>query len=135
MCCVYYNSDLYGFPSLYNMILYNRGTFILMKSIIAVIPSRFLYPGIVSLLVSSVSFPLGLGQFMAGDLNTHDQVYGLFTNFTWTKENLGVEEMNIVRHWSTPYTDVFSGLLCFVLVTVRQSLFTRLIDSAVIISE
>lgn len=80
--------------------------------------SRFLYPGIVSLLVSSVSFPLGLGQFMAGDLNTHDQVHGLFTNFSWTKENLGVEEMNIVKHWSTQYTDVFGGLLSFVLFTV-----------------
>ncbi|XP_026667131.1 chloride channel protein 2 isoform X2 [Ceratina calcarata] len=75
--------------------------------------NRFLYPGIVSLLVSSVSFPLGLGQFMAGDLNTHDQVHGLFTNFTWTEQELGVEEMNIVKHWSTEYTDVFIGLLGF----------------------
>lgn len=81
--------------------------------------SRFLYPGIVSLLVSSVSFPLGLGQFMAGDLNTHDQVYGLFTNFTWTKQELGVEEMNIVKHWSTVYTDVFIGLIGFVAFTVN----------------
>ncbi|KAI4490949.1 hypothetical protein M0802_010623 [Mischocyttarus mexicanus] len=80
--------------------------------------NRFLYPGIVSLLVSSVSFPLGLGQFMAGELNTHDQVFGLFTNFTWTKDNLGVEEMDIVKHWSTPYTDVFTGLLSYVLFTV-----------------
>ncbi|KAK2577238.1 hypothetical protein KPH14_003384 [Odynerus spinipes] len=86
--------------------------------------NRFLYPGIVSLLVSSVSFPLGLGQFMAGDLNTHDQVYGLFTNFTWTKENLGVEEMNIVKHWSTPYTDVFTGLLGFVLFTFIFSIIS-----------
>ncbi|XP_070152551.1 chloride channel protein 2 isoform X1 [Polyergus mexicanus] len=86
--------------------------------------NRFLYPGIVSLLVSSVSFPLGLGQFMAGDQNTHDQVYGLFTNFTWTQENLGVEEMNIVKHWSTPYTDVFSGLLSFVLVTFIFSIIS-----------
>ncbi|XP_011149998.1 chloride channel protein 2 isoform X2 [Harpegnathos saltator] len=86
--------------------------------------NRFLYPGIVSLLVSSVSFPLGLGQFMAGDLNTHDQVYGLFTNFTWTKENLVAEEMNIVKHWSTPYTDVFSGLLSYVLVTFIFSIIS-----------
>ncbi|KAL6425490.1 hypothetical protein ACFW04_009572 [Cataglyphis niger] len=86
--------------------------------------NRFLYPGIVSLLVSSVSFPLGLGQFMAGDQNTHDQVYGLFTNFTWTQENLSVEEMNIVKHWSTPYTDVFSGLLSFVLVTFIFSIIS-----------
>ncbi|XP_011175195.1 chloride channel protein 2 isoform X2 [Solenopsis invicta] len=87
--------------------------------------NRFLYPGIVSLLVSSVSFPLGLGQFMAGDLNTHDQVFGLFTNFTWTKVNLSVEEMNIVKHWSTSYTnDVFSGLLSFVLVTFIFSIIS-----------
>ncbi|XP_072747839.1 chloride channel protein 2 isoform X1 [Anoplolepis gracilipes] len=86
--------------------------------------NRFLYPGIVSLLVSSVSFPLGLGQFMAGDQNTHDQVHGLFTNFTWTQANLGVEEMNIVKHWSTPYTDVFSGLLSFVLVTFIFSIIS-----------
>ncbi|XP_032669295.1 chloride channel protein 2 isoform X1 [Odontomachus brunneus] len=86
--------------------------------------NRFLYPGIVSLLVSSVSFPLGLGQFMAGDLNTHDQVYGLFTNFTWTKKNLVAEEMNIVKHWSTPYTDVFSGLLGFVLFTFIFSIIS-----------
>lgn len=62
---------------------------------------------------------------MAGDLNTHDQVHGLFTNFTWTKENLVAEEMNIVKHWSTPYTDVFSGLLGYVLFTVRRLLFIR----------
>ncbi|XP_029175926.1 chloride channel protein 2 isoform X3 [Nylanderia fulva] len=86
--------------------------------------NRFLYPGIVSLLVSSVSFPLGLGQFMAGDQNTHDQVHGLFTNFTWTRENLSVEEMSIVKHWSTPYTDVFSGLLSFVLVTFIFSIIS-----------
>ncbi|CAK9798858.1 Chloride channel protein 2 [Anthophora plagiata] len=86
--------------------------------------NRFLYPGIVSLMVSSVSFPLGLGQFMAGDLNTHDQVYGLFTNFTWTKEELGVEEMNIVKHWSTNYTDVFIGLFGFVAFTFIFSIIS-----------
>ena len=72
-------------------------------------------------MVSSVSFPLGLGQFMAGDLNTHDQVHGLFTNFTWTRENLSVEEVNVVKHWATKYTDVFVGLLSFTLFTVRTS--------------
>ncbi|XP_076639754.1 chloride channel protein 2 isoform X1 [Colletes latitarsis] len=86
--------------------------------------NRFLYPGIVSLLVSSVSFPLGLGQFMAGDLNTHDQVYGLFTNFTWTKQHLGVEEINTVKHWSTTYTDVFTGLLGFVAFTFIFSIIS-----------
>ncbi|XP_034937991.1 chloride channel protein 2 isoform X2 [Chelonus insularis] len=79
--------------------------------------NRFLYPGIVSLLVASVSFPLGLGQFMAGELNTHNQVHGLFTNFTWTKQRLSVEEMSVVKHWTTPYSDVFVGLFGYVLFT------------------
>lgn len=33
-----------------------------------------MYPGLVALLVASVTFPKGLGQFMAADINTHDQV-------------------------------------------------------------
>ncbi|KAK7793887.1 hypothetical protein R5R35_003570 [Gryllus longicercus] len=75
--------------------------------------NRFLYPGIVSLIVATVSFPLFLGQYMAGDLNSHDQVSGLFTNFTWTKEDLTVEEAEIVSHWSTTHTDVFVSLAGF----------------------
>ncbi|XP_031781347.1 chloride channel protein 2 isoform X2 [Nasonia vitripennis] len=86
--------------------------------------NRFLYPGIVSLLVSSVAFPLGLGQFMAGDLNTHDQVHGLFTNFTWTKADLNVEEQNVVKHWSTEHSDVFVGLLSFTAFTFIFSIIS-----------
>ena len=80
--------------------------------------SRFLYPGIVVLLVSSVSFPLGLGQFTAGDLTTHQQVSNLFSNFTWTKGNLSVEEQALVAHWTTPYTGIYVNLVGFVLFTV-----------------
>ncbi|XP_049954141.1 chloride channel protein 2 isoform X1 [Schistocerca serialis cubense] len=83
--------------------------------------NRFLYPGIVALVVSSISFPLGLGQYMAGDLNTHDQVAGLFTNFTWTKEWLSVEEQEVVNHWRTPYTSVFVSLAGF---TIFQFIFS-----------
>ncbi|KAJ8679361.1 hypothetical protein QAD02_015148 [Eretmocerus hayati] len=86
--------------------------------------NRFLYPGIVSLMVSSVSFPLGLGQYMAGDLNTHDQVHGLFTNFTWIKDDLNVEERNVVRHWSTEQTDIFVGLLSFTAFTFIFSIIS-----------
>ncbi|XP_012252937.2 chloride channel protein 2 isoform X4 [Athalia rosae] len=86
--------------------------------------NRFLYPGIVSLLVASVSFPLGLGQFMAGDLTTHEQVMGLFVNFTWNKADLTVGEMNVVQHWSTEYTDVFIGLLSYVAFTFTFSIIS-----------
>ncbi|XP_054267623.1 chloride channel protein 2-like isoform X2 [Macrosteles quadrilineatus] len=79
--------------------------------------NRFLYPGIVALLASTVSFPMGLGQYMAGDLNTHDQVAGLFSNFTWTKGYLTVEEADTLRHWTTKNTDVFVSLCGFMLYT------------------
>ncbi|XP_023247011.1 chloride channel protein 2 [Copidosoma floridanum] len=86
--------------------------------------NRFLYPGIVSLVVSSFSFPLSLGQYMAGVLNTHDQVHGLFTNFTWTKLDLNVEERNIIKYWSTEQTDVFVGLLGFTAFTFIFSIIS-----------
>ncbi|XP_039291627.1 chloride channel protein 2 isoform X2 [Nilaparvata lugens] len=89
--------------------------------------NRFLYPGIVILLSSSVSFPLGLGQYMAGDLNTHDQVAGLFSNFTWTKGYLTVEEAEILRHWTTNHTDVFVSLAGFILFTYVFSIIASTI--------
>lgn len=89
--------------------------------------NRFLYPGLVALTVASVSFPLGLGQYMAGDLNTHEQVTSLFTNFTWTKEDLNVEEAEIVRHWVTPQTDVFVSLIGFTIFTYVFSIIAATI--------
>ncbi|KAK6641646.1 hypothetical protein RUM44_013361 [Polyplax serrata] len=79
--------------------------------------NRFLYPGIVSLLVASTCFPFGLGRYMAGDLSTHEQVSSLFTNFTWTKRDFTVEEIEILRHWSTEHTNVFVSLAGFTLFT------------------
>lgn len=76
--------------------------------------SRFLYPGIVALLVASATFPLGAGQFMAGTLNTHDQVTNLFSNFTWSSENLTVAEQDIVKNWKTPYTGIFVNLAIYI---------------------
>ncbi|KAJ6639380.1 Chloride channel protein 2 [Pseudolycoriella hygida] len=37
--------------------------------------NRFLYPGILALIVSSLSYPLGTGQFIAGELSTHEQFF------------------------------------------------------------
>lgn len=89
--------------------------------------NRFLYPGIVVLVASSVSFPLGLGRFMAGDLNTHDQVTGLFSNFTWTKDELTVEESEVLRHWTTKSTDHFICLTGFIIYTFIFSIIASTI--------
>nr|XP_022908827.1 chloride channel protein 2 [Onthophagus taurus] len=89
--------------------------------------NRFLYPGLVALLISTVSFPLGLGQFIAGDLTTHEQVLNLFSNFTWTNSNLTVEQQAVLNHWITPYTGVFINLAGFVLFTFIFSIIASTI--------
>lgn len=70
--------------------------------------------------MATVSFPLGAGQFMAGDLTTHEQVSNLLGNFTWTGKNLTVEEQDILEHWQTPYSGVYVSLAGFILFTVSM---------------
>ncbi|XP_031617076.1 chloride channel protein 2 isoform X2 [Contarinia nasturtii] len=89
--------------------------------------NRFLYPGIVALIVSSFSYPLGTGQFIAGELSTHEQVHQLFTNFTWTADELTVEQATIVNYWSTEYTDIFFNLSTFMLFTFVFSIIASTI--------
>lgn len=57
---------------------------------------------------------------MAGDLTTHDQVASLFSNFTWTRQNLTVEEQAMLNHWETPYSGVLINLSAFVAFTVSK---------------
>lgn len=89
-----------------------------MFSVLFSIFSRFLYPGFLALLVSSISFPLGTGQFLAGELSTHEQVTQLFSNFTWSRNDLTVEQAAVVTHWMTAYTSVFGNLVCYTIFTV-----------------
>ncbi|ODN02440.1 Chloride channel protein 2 [Orchesella cincta] len=79
--------------------------------------NRFIYPFVVSWFIASANFPLGFGQFIAGDLTTHDQVLTLFSNFSWTKENFTVEEVSIMRHWVNPHTGIFINLTIYFVVT------------------
>lgn len=42
----------------------------------------------------------------------------MFSNFTWTKDELTVEEAAVLRHWSTKNTGVFVSLAGFIGFTV-----------------
>ncbi|XP_067615143.1 chloride channel protein 2 isoform X4 [Eurosta solidaginis] len=84
--------------------------------------NRFLYPGFLALLVSSLSFPLGPGQFIAGELSTHEQVTQLFSNFTWSRDDLTVEQAAIVTHWVTSYTNIFINLSIYIVFTFFLSI-------------
>lgn len=69
-------------------------------------------------MTASASFPLGPGQYSAGELTTHEQVTSLFSNFTWTNTNLTAHENEILKHWQTSHTGVYVNLMCFCLYTV-----------------
>ncbi|XP_050434534.1 chloride channel protein 2 isoform X2 [Adelges cooleyi] len=76
--------------------------------------NRFLYPSLITFLTLSLTFPLGLGKYIAGDLNVNDQLRGLFSNFTWTKDDFTIEESEMMNHWRTENTNVFICLSAFV---------------------
>ncbi|CAG7785203.1 unnamed protein product [Allacma fusca] len=89
--------------------------------------NRFIYPFIISWFIASLNFPFGFGQFIAGDLTTHDQVVTLFSNFSWTKGNFTVEEVTVVKHWMNPYTGIFINLPLYIIATFFLSILASTI--------
>lgn len=80
--------------------------------------SIFLYPTILVVVISSITYPFGLGQYVGGHLSTHDQVTELFSNFTWTQSNLTEVEAKIVANWTTGKTNVIHHLIAYFLYSV-----------------
>ncbi|ALC46863.1 ClC-a, partial [Drosophila busckii] len=74
-----------------------------------------IYPAIISLIISTLTFPLGSGQFLGSELSSEEQLTELFSNFTWTRTDHNVEEAHIVSHWTTKYSNVFGNLICYTL--------------------
>ncbi|XP_030374554.1 chloride channel protein 2-like isoform X2 [Scaptodrosophila lebanonensis] len=77
--------------------------------------NRFIYPAIITLIISSITFPLGGGQFMSGEIDSPQQLTQLFSNFTWTSKDLNMAQMDIVSNWSSDYSSIFINLICFTL--------------------
>uniref|UniRef100_A0A673FIH3 Chloride channel protein 1-like n=1 Tax=Sinocyclocheilus rhinocerous TaxID=307959 RepID=A0A673FIH3_9TELE len=46
---------------------------------------RLIFPAVVTLVITTLTFPPGFGQFMAGELMPRECINSLFDNFTWTK--------------------------------------------------
>lgn len=71
-----------------------------------------------SLFITTLYFPLGMGQFLASTLSTRTQILHLFSNFTWVSDDLTVEQSEIVSHWVTESCSIFVNLSLYMLVTV-----------------
>ena len=49
------------------------------------------------------------------------QVLDLFSNFTWSSNDLAIDQDEIVSHWRNPYTDFYINLCIFIVVTVLRA--------------
>uniref|UniRef100_A0A671Z1D3 Chloride channel protein 2 n=1 Tax=Sparus aurata TaxID=8175 RepID=A0A671Z1D3_SPAAU len=84
---------------------------------------RLVYPALVTLLVSTLTFPPGFGQFMAGQLTQHESLVALFDNRTWCRQGVA-EEFDYISHhhaWKHPQVNVFITLILFIIMKFWMS--------------
>ncbi|XP_034411085.1 chloride channel protein 2a [Cyclopterus lumpus] len=84
---------------------------------------RLVYPALVTLLVTTLTFPPGFGQFMAGQLTQHESLVALFDNRTWCRQGVA-EEFDYISHhhaWKHPQVNVFITLILFIVMKFWMS--------------
>uniref|UniRef100_H3CGQ9 Chloride channel, voltage-sensitive 2a n=1 Tax=Tetraodon nigroviridis TaxID=99883 RepID=H3CGQ9_TETNG len=84
---------------------------------------RLVYPALVTLLVSTLTFPPGFGQFMAGQLTQHESLVALFDNRTWCRQGVA-EEFDYISHhhaWRHPQVNIFITLFLFIIMKFWMS--------------
>uniref|UniRef100_A0A8C5E5X5 Chloride channel protein 1-like n=1 Tax=Gouania willdenowi TaxID=441366 RepID=A0A8C5E5X5_GOUWI len=79
---------------------------------------RLLFPAVVTLVIATLTFPPGFGQFMAGELMPRECINSLFDNFTWTKISGEAPPTGLGRStaWLHADVSVFIILLLFLLM-------------------
>ncbi|XP_034553528.1 chloride channel protein 1 [Notolabrus celidotus] len=84
---------------------------------------RLIYPGAVTLIISTLTFPPGFGQFMAGELMPRECINSLFDNLTWTKISGSPlpPDMGRSSAWLHPHVSVFIILVLFFIMKFWMS--------------
>ncbi|XP_053315613.1 chloride channel protein 2 isoform X2 [Spea bombifrons] len=84
---------------------------------------RLLYPALVTLLISSLTFPPGFGQFMAGQLTQKETLVTLFDNCTWAQQGISEDftYKGFTSAWKHPKTNVFVTLVVFIVMKFWMS--------------
>ncbi|KAI2656516.1 Chloride channel protein 2 [Labeo rohita] len=83
----------------------------------------FLYSALVSVLISTLTFPPGFGQFMAGQLTQRDSLISFFDHRTWSNHGI-VADFDADDHlaaWKHPQANVFFILSIFVVMKFWMS--------------
>ncbi|XP_023817305.1 chloride channel protein 2 isoform X1 [Oryzias latipes] len=84
---------------------------------------RLLYPVLVTVIISTLTFPPGFGQFMAGQLTQKESLVTLLDNRTWAKQGIA-EEFDYIGHsqaWIHPQVNVFVTLVLFIVMKFWMS--------------
>ncbi|XP_059205197.1 chloride channel protein 1-like [Centropristis striata] len=87
------------------------------------IKHRLIFPAVVTLVIATLTFPPGFGQFMAGELMPRECINSLFDNFTWTKISGSPPPAGLGRSaaWLHPDVSVFLILLLFLFMKFWMS--------------
>ncbi|XP_040452258.1 chloride channel protein 1 [Falco naumanni] len=82
---------------------------------------RLIYPGVITFLIATVTFPPGFGQFMAGELMPREAISSLFDNYTWARYTGDPLILGKSAAWIHPKVSVFIIILLFFLVKFWMS--------------
>ncbi|KAM3858545.1 chloride channel protein 1a [Diretmus argenteus] len=84
---------------------------------------RLIFPAVVTLVIATLTFPPGFGQFMAGELMPRECINSLFDNFTWTKIQSSPPPAGLGSSiaWLHPDVSVFIILLLFFIMKFWMS--------------
>uniref|UniRef100_A0A803Y359 Chloride voltage-gated channel 1 n=1 Tax=Meleagris gallopavo TaxID=9103 RepID=A0A803Y359_MELGA len=83
--------------------------------------SFLIYPGFITFLIASLTFPPGFGQFMAGELMPREAISSLFDNYTWAKYTGDPQILGKSAAWIHPKVSVFIIILLFFLMKFWMS--------------
>uniref|UniRef100_A0A8C6I3V7 Chloride channel protein n=1 Tax=Mus spicilegus TaxID=10103 RepID=A0A8C6I3V7_MUSSI len=83
---------------------------------------RLLYPGIVTFVIASLTFPPGMGQFMAGELMPREAISTLFDNNTWVKHVGDPQSLGQSAVWLHPQVNVVIIILLFFVMKFWMSI-------------
>ncbi|KAF5914447.1 hypothetical protein HPG69_016398 [Diceros bicornis minor] len=81
-----------------------------------------LYPGIVTFVIASFTFPPGMGQFMAGELMPREAISTLFDNNTWVKHVGDPESLGQSAVWIHPRVNVIIIIFLFFIMKFWMSI-------------
>ncbi|XP_075759492.1 chloride channel protein 1 isoform X1 [Pelodiscus sinensis] len=82
---------------------------------------RLVYPGVITFLIATLTFPPGFGQFMAGELMPREAISSLFDNYTWAKHMGDPQVLGKSAVWIHPKVSVFVIILFFFIMKFWMS--------------